>query len=64
MILFNAVHPPAGGNGIVVILGNMSFDFLLFPIITGAILIIVFAIVINKFILKVEYPIKKIHDRV
>ena len=64
MILLDVVHPPAGGNGIVVILGNMSFDFLLFPIITGTILIIVFAIVINRFILKVEYPIKKIHDRV
>ena len=56
MILFDVVHPPAGGNSIVVILGNMSFDFLLFPIITGAALIIVLAIVINRFILKIEYP--------
>ena len=59
MILLDVVHPPAGGNGIVVILGNMSFDFLLFPIVTGAILIIVLAIVINRFILKIEYPDRK-----
>ena len=59
MTLFNAVHPPAGGNGIVVMLENMSFDFLLFPIITGAVLIIVLAIVINRFILKIEYPTDK-----
>ena len=59
MILLDVVHPPAGGNDIVVILGDMSFDFLLFPIITGAVLIIVLAIVINRFILKIEYPTDK-----
>ena len=59
MIVLDVVHPPAGGNGIVIILGNMSFDFLLFPIITGAVLIVVLAIVVNRFILKIEYPIDK-----
>ena len=56
MILFNVTHPPAGGNPIIVIVGSVSFDYLLSPVITGTIIIIIFAIIINRFILKKSYP--------
>ncbi len=56
MILFNVTHPPAGGNPIIVIMGSVSIDYLLSPIISGSIIILVFAIIINKFILKKSYP--------
>ena len=56
MILLNVTHPPAGGNPIIVIIGSVSFDYLLTPVITGSIIILVFAIIINKFILKKSYP--------
>ena len=59
MILFNVTHPPAGGNPIIVIIGSVSLDYLLSPVITGSVIIIIFAIVINRFILKKIYPIKK-----
>ena len=59
MILFNVTHPPAGGNPIIVIIGSVSLDYLLSPVITGSVIIIVFAIVINRFILKKMYPSKK-----
>ncbi len=59
MILFNVTHPPAGGNPIIVIIGSVSFDYLFSPVITGSIIIIVFAIIINKFILKKSYPSQK-----
>tara|TARA_Y100001970_G_C13996644_1_gene731077 strand:+ start:407 stop:871 length:465 start_codon:yes stop_codon:yes gene_type:complete len=59
MILFNVTHPPAGGNPIIVIVGSVSFDYLLSPVITGSIIIIISAIIINRFILKKSYPIKK-----
>ena len=59
MILFNVTHPPAGGNPIIVIIGSVSLDYLLSPVITGSVIIIVFAIVINRFILKKIYPSKK-----
>ena len=59
MILLNVTHPPAGGNPIIVIIGSVSFDYLLSPVITGSILIIIFARVINRFILKKNYPSKK-----
>ena len=59
MILFNVTHPPAGGNPIIVIVGSVSFDYLFSPVITGTIIIIIFAIIINRFILKKSYPIQK-----
>jgi len=58
MILLNVVHPPAGGNPIMVIIGSVSYDYLFFPIITGCFIIILLAIIINKFILKKNYPLK------
>ena len=59
MIFLNVTHPPAGGNPIIVIIGSVSFDYLLSPVITGSIIIIVFAIIINRFVLKKTYPSKK-----
>ena len=56
MILLNVTHPPAGGNPIIVIMGSVSLDYLLNPIISGSIIILVFAIIINRFILKKSYP--------
>ena len=59
MILLNVTHPPAGGNPIIVIIGSVSFDYLISPVLTGSIIIIIFAIIINRFILKKSYPSQK-----
>ena len=59
MILFNVTHPPAGGNPIIVIMGSVSVDYLLTPVISGSIIILIFAIIINRLILKKNYPSKK-----
>ena len=59
MILLNVTHPPAGGNPIIVIIGSVSFDYLLSPVISGSLIIIISAIAINRFILKKTYPAKK-----
>ena len=59
MILLNVTHPPAGGNPIIVIIGSVSFDYLLSPVITGSVIIIIFAIIVNKLILKKSYPSQK-----
>ena len=56
MILFKVTHPPAGGNPIIVIIGSVSYDYLLTPVLIGSLIVVVFGIVINKFILKKEYP--------
>ena len=56
--LFNIVHPPAGGNPIIVIIGIASYDYLINPIIFGCIIILLLAIIINKYLLKKNYPLK------
>ena len=56
MIFFNVTHPPAGGNPIIVIIGSVSLDYIFNPVITGSIIILIFGIIINRFILKKSYP--------
>jgi len=56
MILLNVTHPPAGGNPVIVVMGGVSLEYLLSPIITGSIIILVFGVILNKFILKKKYP--------
>ena len=56
MIFFNVTHPPAGGNPIIVIIGSVSPDYLLSPVITGSLIIIIFGVIINRFIFKKSYP--------
>ena len=59
MIILDITHPPAGGNPIMVIIGSASFDYLFSPIITGTIIILLFGIILNKYILKKNYPLQK-----
>jgi len=58
MMAFKITHPPAGGNTIVVMLTQDSFQFLIFPIMVGAVTIIIGGVVYNRFILKKKYPLK------
>ena len=56
MIALGVTHPPAGGNPIIVIIGSVSLDYLINPIITGSIIILAFGIILNRLILKKKYP--------
>ncbi len=56
MILFNVTHPPAGGNPIIVIMGSVSLDYIINPIIIGSFIILIFGVVLNRLILKKKYP--------
>ena len=58
MIIFNAVHPPAGANPIIVIIGGASYEYLINPIIFGSLIVLFFGVILNKFILKKKYPLK------
>jgi len=55
MASFNAIHPPAGANPIIAILGGKGLSFVFVPVALGAIVIIVFAIFYNKLIGR-DYP--------
>ena len=58
MMAFKITHPPAGGNTIVVMIAQDSFQFLIFPIMVGAITIVIGGIIYNRFILKKNYPLR------
>ena len=58
MVYFKIMHPPAASNPIVVLFTDVSFDYILFPVVVGTIAIIVMSVFINKIILKRNYPTK------
>jgi len=58
MVYLKVMHPPAASNPLVVLFTDVSFDFVLFPVITGTIVIILMSVFINKIILKRNYPTK------
>ena len=55
MMITNTIHPPAGANPIIVILGGKGISFVLLPVAVGALIIIIFAMIYNK-ILGRSYP--------
>ena len=55
MIVTNTIHPPAGANPIIVILTGQGISFVLFPVVIGALMLILFAYLYNK-LLKRNYP--------
>ncbi len=58
MVYLKVMHPPAASNPLVALFMDLSFDFVLFPVVTGSILIIFMSVLINRFILKRNYPAK------
>ena len=56
MMYFNVIHPPAAANPLIALFADVSLEYILFPVIVGAIVIIFLSLVINKFILKRNFP--------
>tara|TARA_B100002051_G_scaffold141602_1_gene134341 strand:- start:635 stop:1105 length:471 start_codon:yes stop_codon:yes gene_type:complete len=58
MVYLKIMHPPAASNPLAVLFTDVSFDYILFPVVVGTIAIIVMSVFINKIILKRNYPTK------
>ena len=58
MVYLKVMHPPAASNPLVALFMDLSYDFILFPVIIGTITIIFMSILINRIILKRKYPTK------
>src|SRR6056300_468766 len=56
MMYFKIIHPPAAANPLIAIFADVSYDFILFPVIAGSIILILLSILINKFLFKRKYP--------
>ena len=59
MIFLKVTHPPAGGNPIIVIMGSVSPDYLINPVMTGSVIILISGFIINNLIMKKNYPNSK-----
>ena len=59
MIYLKIMHPPAASNPLVVLLTDVSFEYILFPVIFGTLAIILMSIFINRIVLKRKYPKNK-----
>ncbi|MCX8726488.1 HPP family protein [Gilliamella sp. B2838] len=61
MQFLRCVHPPAGANPLVILLTasqvNYDFSFLLFPVLSGSISLVIIAYVINNLLSKSKWPI-------
>ena len=56
MIYFKVIHPPAAANPLIALFADVSLEYILFPVIVGTLVIIFLSVIINKFILKRNYP--------
>ena len=56
MMVTKTVHPPAGANPIIIMMGNEGFSFLLMPISAGAAILVLYAVIFNKYVYKRDYP--------
>ncbi|QWD72398.1 HPP family protein [Polynucleobacter sp. UB-Raua-W9] len=56
MILFRIVHPPAGSNPVIIFLAQPGWSFLIFPVATGAMIIVIFALIYLNLTRKENYP--------
>ena len=56
MMYFKVIHPPAAANPLIALFADVSLEYILFPVIVGTIVIIFLSVIINKLILKRDYP--------
>ena len=60
MVYLKVMHPPAASNPLVALFMDLSYDFILFPVIIGTITIILMSILINRIIIKRKYQTKRL----
>jgi CBS-domain-containing membrane protein len=58
MMYLKIVHPSTAANPLIALFADVSYDFILFPIVTGSIMLILISFLINKFVLGRKYPKK------
>jgi len=58
MIVTDTIHPPAGANPIIAILGSKGAGFIIMPVAIGAIFIIFFAIIFNQLMQRKYFTFK------
>ena len=58
MMYFKIIHPPAAANPLIALFADVSLSYIVFPVIVGSIFIIVLSVIINRYFLKRNYPVR------
>ena len=58
MMYFKIIHPPAAANPLIALFADVSLSYIVFPVIVGSIVIIILSLIINRYLLKRNYPVK------
>jgi len=58
MMTTKTIHPPAGANPIIAVLGAKGLDFVVMPVAVGASFIVLFAIIYNKLLKRKYFTFK------
>ena len=56
MMYFKIIHPPAAANPLIALFADVSLGYIIFPVMVGSIVIIILSVIINKYIMKRNYP--------
>ncbi len=58
MMYFKIIHPPAAANPLIALFADVSFGYIIFPVVVGSIVIVILSVIINRYILKRNYPVR------
>ena len=56
MMYLRVIHPPAAANPLIALFADVSINYIIFPVIVGSVVIIILSFLINKFLLKRNFP--------
>ena len=56
MMYLKVIHPPAAANPLIALFADVSLEYIVFPVMVGTIVIIFLSVIINRYILKRDYP--------
>ena len=57
MMATRTVHPPAGSNPVIVFLSHPGWGLLVFPVLAGAVLLTLVALLFHAAVRKRSYPV-------
>tara|TARA_B110000967_G_C18677200_1_gene456151 strand:+ start:144 stop:656 length:513 start_codon:yes stop_codon:yes gene_type:complete len=59
MMYLKIIHPPAAANPLIALFADVSYEFILFPVVAGSVVLIFLSYLINNFIFGRKIKVKK-----
>ena len=58
MMYFKIIHTPAAANPLIALFADVSLSYIVCPVLVGSLVIIVLSLIINRYLLKRNYPVR------